>query len=435
MKTVSNSKRISNGSSKKCQSKITSKLRDEVSRSRERYEEQPLDVRAILLQELGTLGLMLVHEELEREIENLVGDRYERTASPNVRYGSNPGSIYLGGQKLKTRIPRVRNRQNKEEVHLASLEAIRREGQRHDETLFNRVLQGISCHRYKEAADALPGALGLSASSVSRKFKKMSAKHLAELNTRDLSVYDFIGLVLDGKSCEKELMFIAVGITLEGRKIPLGLAQMGTENEKSISEFLTGLKERGFKTSEGLLAVIDGSKGIYAAVAKTFRNEVVIQRCQWHKRENVVSYLKKEEQDYFRQRLQRAYEKPTYKEAKHALNLLSKELSLKNISAQHSLEEGLEETLTLHRLGVFKEVGFSLKTTNILESINSQIERKCRKVKHYRNSSQRLRWYAAALLDIEPSMHRINGYKELPKVRSAIRKELKLDDVQMAKVA
>ena len=124
---------------------------------------------------------------------------------------------------------------------------------------------------------------------------------------------------------------------MDGKKIPLGLAQMGTENERAISDFLKGLKERGLDSAKGLLAVIDGSKGICAAVEKTFVGEVVIQRCQWHKRENVVSYLKKEEQEYFRARLQRAYEKPTYKEAKHALTLLSKELSLKNISAQHSL--------------------------------------------------------------------------------------------------
>lgn len=374
------------------------------------------------MQELDTLGLMLVHEELEREIDQLVGDRYERSASPNVRYGSNPGSISLGGQKLKTRIPRVKNWQTKEEVPLESLKSIRNAGHRHDETLFNRVLMGISCHRYEEAADALPGALDLSASSVSRKFKKVSAKRLAELNTRDLACHDFIGLALDGKSCAKELMFIAVGITMEGKKIPLGIAQMGTENEKAISDFLKGLKDRDLNPSQGLLAVIDGSKGICSVVEKTFTHEVVIQRCQWHKRENVVSYLKKEEQEYFRARLQRAYEKPTYKEAKLALSLLSKELSLKYISAQNSLEEGLEATLVLHRLGVFKELGFSLKTTNILESINSQIELKCGKVKCYRNSSQRLRWYAVSLLDIESSMHRINGYKELPKLRAAIKK-------------
>ena len=184
--------------------------------------------------------------------------------------------------------------------------------------------------------------------------------------------------------------------------------------------------------------MIDGSKGICAAVEQAFAKEVVIQRCQWHKRENVVSYLKKEEQEYFRARLQRAYEKPTYKEAKHALSLLAKELAIKNISAKNSLEEGLEATLTLHRLGVFQELGSSLKTTNILESINSQIELKCGKVRHYKNSSQRLRWYAAALLDIESCLHRINGCKELPKLRVALKKDLKLDeknDVSMKEAA
>lgn len=434
MKTVSNSSKISNVSNRK----LTPELRAKVRKSRRVYDEQPLDMKALLLQELSTLGLMMVHEELENEIERLVGERYARTPSSNVRHGSNPGSIYLAGQKLKTRIPRVRNRDTQEEIRLEALEAIQKEGRRHDETLFKRVLLGVSCRRYKEAADALPEALGLSSSSVSRKFVAVSAKYLEKLNTRDLSGHDFIGLVLDGKSCERELMFIAVGITLEGYKIPLGLAQMGTENEKSISEFLESLKARGFKTSEGLLAVIDGSKGIYAAVEKTLRGEVVIQRCQWHKRENVISYLKKEDQDIFKKRLQEAYEKPTYKQAKSALNVLSKELQLLNLSAANSLAEGFEETLTLHKLNIFKEVGYSLKTTNILESINSQIEAKCGKVKHYKNSSQRFRWYAAALLDIEPRMNRLHGYRALPKLRVAIKKLLKLnqnDDVQMMQAA
>ncbi len=423
MKTVANSRKISNASSQK----ITPELRAKVSRSRKVYDEQPLDMKSILLQELSTLGLMMVHEELEHEIARLVGERYARTLSSNVRHGSNPGSIYLAGQKLKTRIPRVRNRHTQEEVRLQTLEAIQKEGRRHDETLFKRVLLGVSCRRYKEAADALPEALGLSSSSVSRTFKAVSAQYLEQLNTRDLSDHDFVGLVLDGKSCERELMFIAVGITIQGYKIPLGLAQMGAENEKSISEFLMGLKERGLKTSEGLLAVIDGSKGIYAAVEKTFGGEVVIQRCQWHKRENVISYLKKEDQSTFKKRLQEAYEKPTYKQAKGALTLLHKELQLMNLSAANSLSEGFEETLTLHKLNIFSEVGHSLKTTNILESINSQIEAKCGKVKHYKNSSQRFRWYAAALLDIEPRMNRLYGYRDLPKLRVAMKKLLKLD--------
>ena len=230
-------------------------------------------------------------------------------------------------------------------------------------------------------------------------------------------------------------MMIAVGITLAGEKIPLGIVQIGTENTRAISEFLNTLKSRGFKTSGGLLAVIDGSKGLQAAIKKVFHKEVVIQRCQWHKRENVVSYLGVSEQEIFRKRLQAAYQKPTYTEAKNALMLISKELKIKNQSAQASLEEGLEETLTLHRLGLFKELGFSLKTTNGIESINSLIEKSCGKINYYKNSSQRLRWYAAALLDIEPRLHRINGYEHLPKLRYALQNELKIANDLFAKAS
>ena len=187
------------------------------------------------------------------------------------------------------------------------------------------------------------------------------------------------------------------------------------------------LLARGLDSSQGLLVIIDGGKGLKAAVKKAFRKRVLIQRCQWHKRENVVSYLSKGEQASLRKRLQSAYNRPEYKEALAALDQLHDELEERNQSAAGSLEEGIEETLTLHRLGVYGALGRSFKTTNCLESVNALVEERCAKVDHWKNSSQRQRWLATALVDIEPRLRRVIGYRHLPKLREALKRELKIE--------
>ena len=145
----------------------------------------------------------------------------------------------------------------------------------------------------------------------------------------------------------------------------------------------------------------------------------MVQRCQWHKRENVVSYLAKTEQPLWRQRLQRAYHRPEYDEAVAALRQLHGELEDRNPSAARSLTEGFDETLTLHRLGLYGVLGRALKTTNCLESINALVEERCAKVDRWQNSRQRHRWLATALVDIEPRLRKVMGYRHLPKLRDA----------------
>ena len=193
-----------------------------------------------------------------------------------------------------------------------------------------------------------------------------------------------MALVLDGKTFAESTMVVALGITMTGDKRFLGFVETGTENEKVLTPFLRSLVERGLDVSQGLLVIVDGGKGLRAAVRQAFRHRALVQRCQWHKRENVVSYVAKREQPVWRQRLQRAYNRPEYDEALAALKSLQHELEDRNQSAAGSLAEGLDETLTLHRLGVYGVLGRSLKTTNGLESINALIEERCAKVDHGR---------------------------------------------------
>jgi putative transposase len=189
-----------------------------------------------------------------------------------------------------------------------------------------------------------------------------------------------------------------------------------------VTPFLRTLIERGLDLAHGLLVVIDGGKGLRSAVRQVFQKKALVQRCMWHKRENVVSYLPKSEQASWRQRLQRAYDRPTYPEAKMALTKLHRELEGRNQSAAASLAEGFEETLTLHRLGIYELLGVSFKTTNCIESVNALVEERCSKVDSWKTSNQRQRWLATALLDIEPRLRRVKGHHHLSKLITALRR-------------
>ncbi len=397
------------------------------------YKGLEVNVRISLIEALIPIGLMKVEEELQAEVKRLCGARYERGSSYD-RYGYNPGSVVLGGQRVGIRRPRVRDHENGKEVELNTYSRLQTSHEA-DDLMMRRLLAGISCGKYESAAGAIPEAFGLSGSSVSRRFIIVSAKKLKELQERDLSDYDFIALWLDGKRFSEDGLIVAVGLTMGGQKIVLGLVESATENASVVGSFLHRLIERGLRMDQGILVIVDGSKGLIKAVKNIFEDFALIQRCQWHKRENVLKYMSKSDQPWLRKRLQFAYERPTYDEAKRELTKIHAELADRNQSAAASLEEGLEETLTLHRLGLFGILGRSLKTTNCMESILSQVEWRCRKVGRWHNSLQRQRWMASSLLEIEPDLNRIQGYRHLPKLREAMQRELGIQTQQLPMAA
>ena len=371
---------------------------------REGYAELEVDAKVELIRPVVPLGLLHIEELLDEEVTALAGERYARK-DPSVggrRHGSNPGTVGLAGQRVPIRVPRIRH-VTAREIPLRSYEALQGDRAVND-LLLRRVLYGISCRNDAAAAEAIPGAIGLSGSTVSRAFIEASAAKLRELQERDLSREDVVALVLDGKTFAESTMVVALGITMTGETRFLGFVETDTENEKVLTPFLRSLVERGLDVSQGLLVIVDGGTGLRAAVRKAFRHRALVQRCQWHKRENVVSDVAKREQPVWRQRLQRAYTRPEY-----------------------------DETLTLQRLGVYGVLGRSLKTTNGLESINALIEERCAKVDHWQNSSQRHRWLATALLDIEPRLRKVMGYRHLPRLRDALKRELKIDTTTSTK--
>ena len=397
---------------------------------------EEIDSTVALIQALIPLGLHAVGEALEAEVVALAGARYRRTGGrPGVvRWGQQPGSVYLADQTLPIPVPRVRDRSANREIPLATYERLQ-VPRAADAGLFRKVLVGLTCRQYEACAEAVPAAFGLSASSVSRRFIRASARHLQTLCERRLEGDEFVAVVLDGKTFAQDAMVIALGITLQGQKKILGFVQTATENEPVCAAFLRTLVERGLRVEPGLLCVIDGAKGLRTAIQTVFGAQALVQRCQWHKRENVVRYLPKAQQATWRRRLQQAYERPTYTEARTALGRLRQELRTRNLSAAHSLDEGFEETLTLHRLGVFTVLGISLKTTNCLESLNAQLGQLTDKVDHWRTSDQKQRWVASALILIEPRLRRIKGYRHLPQLQMALRTEIQRESVTETRIA
>ena len=380
-----------------------------------------LDTRVALIQALIPVALEKVHEALREEVTSLAGERYARQGRQrgHVRWTRQRGSIYLADQKIPIDVPRVRDRLRNQDVPLQTDERFQ-QPRSLDVGLLHKVLGGLSTREYERCAEAVPEAFGLSASTVSRRFTRASARKLRELTERRLGRYDLVALILDGKTFAEDEMVAAVGVTVTGEKVFLGFVQTATENRKVCAAFPRELVARGLQVEVGVLVVTDGAKGLHAAVREVFGTAALLQQCQWHKRENVLAYLPQRHRATFRRTLQAAYEQLTYEAAKHVLGKLRAELTLLNASADASLDEGLEDTLKLHHLGLFRELGVSLKTTNILESIHARVEDRTARVDHWRNSEQKQRWLATALLDLEPRLRRIKSYRSLPLLREAL---------------
>lgn len=386
--------------------------------------------RWAMIQALIPLGLQAVEAELQKEVTDLVGERYSR-GGVNKRWGSNNGSVFLGDQKVSTLVPRVRNIETDDEVPLKSYERLQNQSQI-DDIALSRIIHGISQRNYEKAAVQVPETFGIKKSSVGRKFIRASARKLKEFTERDLSIYDIVAIFMDGKYFGERQIVIAMGVTIFGDKILLGFVETETENHKICKSFLVELKSRGLNLDKEILFVIDGGKGLRKGIHEVMGDRAIVQRCQWHKRENVISYLGKEEQKIYRKKLQKAYQQKTYAEAKSSLQKISKELQKVNQSAVSSLQEGLEETLTLHKLGVFSKLGVSFKTTNCIEGVNRELGRLTDRVDRWQNSNQRQRWIGTSLLNIEPRLRKIKGHYHLAGLRKSMKKmiENKMNDKQ-----
>ena len=387
---------------------------------------QSIDTQLEIISHHMEICRIVINSIIDREVCDYTGERYSHNKPYNNRYsrwGFNPGSVKLGDQKVPIDVPRILDKEEKKNIPLEYYEMLK-DLPHQDQQVIASVLRGLSMRDYGAVVNQLHDSFGLSSSSISRSFVEHSKEALEEFESRKLTEEEFVALFLDGKYLASEQMVIALGITITGRKIPLGVIQTTTENSTSIKGLLKDLIGRGLKHEDGLLFIIDGSKGLKKAITDTFGEKAVIQRCQWHKRENVVSYLNEKDQKHYRKKLQAAYREPAYEDAKEKLLSIHQELKVLNRSAANSLMEGLEETLTIHRLEMHEYFDRSFTTTNCIENLNSQMTKYIRKIKRWMSSDQRYRWVVLAMLEAENRMRRVQNYNKLNLLKNAIINEV-----------
>lgn len=404
--------------------------------ARLKQEDPEETARIAMIQALIPLGLEAVKEKLQKEVLKLAGPRYNNRGIEMGRHGVNPGSVYVYDQKVKIPVPRVRHKGTGEEASLMSYAAFQ-EPTMIDNLTLSRMIHGVSTGHYQETTAQVTESMGMKRNSVSKRWIRSSAKKLQALRDRDLSCYDIVAIFIDGKAfSRKKEMMVAVGVTLKGEKVILGFVETSSENHRVIRQFFQGMKARGLRVDQEILFIMDGSKGIRKAVNLEFSETAFVQRCLWHKREDILSYLSEGDKAHYRPKLQTAYEKSSYLEAKEALRSIRTELSRINLSAVGSIDEGFEETLTLHKLGLFEQLGTSFKTTNIIENVNRLIEIKTGRVSYWKNSDQRQRWLATTLLNIEPTLRVVKGFRYLPMLRAVMKqKNQQKQEVNLLKAA
>jgi putative transposase len=358
-------------------------------------------------------GLQLMDLLMQEEVREVVGERSQRQAERRAnRWGVEHGYCVVMGQKVPIERPRVRTTDDKE-VRLGSYEMFHR-GEPLTETVWEKLMLGLSTRKYGQAVRQFTEAYGLEKSAISEHFIEASRAKLKDMMEHRLEKRRLCALLIDATPFEGQQMVAALGIAQDGRKTILGVRQGATENATVVGELLGELMNRGLDFTEPRLYVLDGGRALTAAVKKYAGESAVIQRCQVHKRRNVLDHLTDEQKPAAARKLNAAYALENHHAAKQALNALHRELMDLNPSAARSLGEGMEETLTVHRLHVPMQLRKTLASTNVIESAFSIVERVCRNVKRWHAGDQRERWVGSGLLVAQKQFRRITGYKQIP---------------------
>jgi putative transposase len=374
------------------------------------------------------VGLGVLAELLEEEVVEVVGAKGRHNADRvAVRHGHESGEVTLGGRRLAVERPRVRSADGRAEVqlrtydHFADRDLLSR-------VVLERMLAGVSTRRYRRTAEPVGGEVeqdvrSTSRSSVSRTFVERTRRSLGELMGRRLDDVRLAVMMLDGLELQGRTNIVALGITTEGVKIPLGLWEGSTENATVATALLSDLVERGLDPEQGILFVIDGAKALRKAIRAVF-SEAPLQRCVRHKERNVLDHLPERDRPAVKQRLRRAWALEDHARALDQLRLLAGELDRSYPGAAGSLREGMEETLTLTRLGVTGSLKRTLESTNPCESMLEIVRRTQRNVKRWSSGEMALRWTAAGMLEAERQFRKIIGHRDLATLVVAIERHL-----------
>ena len=365
------------------------------------------------------VGLEVLRQMLAVDVTALAGAKGRHNPDRSAyRHGTETTRVVMGGQKVSVKRPRVRSKEGSE-LQLPTLSVFQNEDPL-NRALLQRLLCGVSTRKYSRTLDeSLEDAACVSKSEASRRFAAAMEARMDEFFKRRIEG-SFPAMMIDGLELGKMTIIAAMGIDSEGRKRILGLAEGGSENSEVVKALLADMVERGLDASEPRLYILDGGKALHKAVKDTFGKKAVIQRCQVHKKRNVLSYLPESEQANVSLAMTTAYREFEYGKAKASLELLADNLAYRYPKAADSLREGLEETLTAHRLKLPGLLRQTLSSTNAMESANSGCMGIIRRVCNFKNGAMTLRYAAAGFLEAERGFRRIKGYKQIPILQNAL---------------
>ena len=360
-------------------------------------------------------GVEALAEMMEEDATTVCGARRRRHGDRRgYRWGRTHSEIGYHGGKVKVARPRVRDRAGKE----VSLES----GRRHDGNL-----QTCGAERVDPQEGDLAKARGdgTSKSAVSRRFVALSRKKMKAWLASDLSELDLLVIQIDGLHVGDHVLMAAIGVDGNGDKHVLAVVEGATENTVVVQALIDNLLARGLDPTLPRLFIVDGAKALSKAIRNTFGVAAAIQRCQVHKGRNIIERLPQHLHASVKKALRQAWDQDDANKAERLLRNLVRRLEHEEPGVSGSILEGLDEILTVIRLGLPHELRRSLACTNIVENALGTVRQVTRNVKRWRHAEMALRWTAAGLLEAQKTFRRLKAYRQLPILRNALQEHLR----------
>jgi transposase-like protein len=383
-----------------------------------------------LLALASATGLVVMFQMMQAELTGRIGEKHARIPVEKRTgnwHGTTEGPVVLGGRTVTTERQRGRTTDGSE-IELDTWKVFSSKDLL-EQLVVERMLAGVATRRHQDVAEPVGEELeersrSTSKSAVSRRFVAATTKALAELMARSLAELDVAALMIDGLEVAGQCCVVALVITTDGTKVPVGLWLGDTENKTVVTALLADLVARGLSTDGGVLVVIDGAKALAAGVKKVFGDAAQVQRCTLHKRRNVAGHLPKELASSVDRRLAVIFAQPNAQKGLDAAKRLASELDADHPDAAASLREGLDDMFTVRRLGITGALAKTLTNTNCIESMISIARRTTGRVTRWKDGTMKKRWVAAGMLEAERSFRRVRGYNDMGKLASALRREI-----------
>jgi transposase-like protein len=380
-----------------------------------------------LLSFVQQMGMVVLSELLATEAEQIAGPKGKHVQGrTHHHWGAATTAVTFGGRRMSLSHPRVRERGKGRggEVTLPTVEVLR-QGDPLSDRVAEQIALGVSTRGYERSLEPVDESMqtrGASKSNASRALIEATAEKLAAFVSRKLDDIDLVAMFIDGIEFAGHSVLVALGVTIDGTKLPLGIWAGSTENTVVVTELLTNLVTRGLRVDAPMLFVIDGGKAIRKALRDVFGDRAIVQRCQVHKARNVREHLSESRRAYVARQMRDAYNSTTVTTAKKKLMQLASWLeSNGEDSAAASLREGLDETLTVMRLNLPSSLRRTMATTNAIENMNGSLRRIARNVKRWKDEAMVRRWVALGIAEAQRGFRRVKGYRDIPSLLTALR--------------